>query len=299
MKIEFIKMNGLGNDYVFIDKLNEYYKDEEHSNLVKKISNRNFGVGSDGVVFMYKSKKSDCYMQMYNKDGSQGQMCGNAIRCIAKYLYEYDKLSIIKKDKMLEQIEIKIETVSGNKNLMLMIENNKVVNITVNMGKPNFNVKSLPAIFKKDCIIDELIDIGDYQFKITCVSVGNPHAVIIINKNDYLFNSNIIEKIGSKIENLEMFPEKINVHFVKFISENEIQIIVWERGSGRTLACGTGACAAIACLIKNKLCIKDTDILVHLEGGDLNISQSCENDNIYMTGKANIVFKGEYYYENK
>lgn len=321
MRIKIIKMQGIGNDYIFLDKLEQLKEDDKYNynNLISKISDRHYGVGSDGVVVMYKSQKHDCFMQMYNNDGSVGKMCGNAIRCVAKYLYQYDKLNInkelnfkkIKELNLKKEVILEIDTLSGVKYINLKVSNSEITNnkknknkakidkITVNMGKPDFNVKNIPVIHSKiNFLNQEVIIDQENKFKLTCVSIGNPHAVIILNNTKYNLENLNIEKVGSKIENLKIFPEKVNVHFVELINNKEVRMLVWERGSGRTLACGTGACAVVATLVKNKLINKDTEILIHLEGGDLNIIQSSLDDNIYMSGEANIVFEGEYNDEN-
>ena len=290
MIINFIKMEGIGNDYIFIDNLkNKLYENINKSKLAIKLSNRHFGIGSDGIVYINKSQNADCYMEMYNIDGTQGDMCGNAIRCIAKYLYENEYIKEYNK-------ELTIETNSGIKKLKVYVENDKVKNVKVNMNKPIFDTSKIPLNTSKKIIKNELLKIKDKEFNITCVSMGNPHAVCVLNKKDNLDKIDI-EYIGNTIQSLNIFPKGTNVEFVKVINKNIIEMLVWERGSGRTLACGTGACASVASLILNNICEKDDEITVKLEGGILKIYQDSENDNIYMTGKCKEVFRGSINYE--
>lgn len=275
MKIEFTKMHGCGNDYIFFNCINhDINKPEE---LSKSISNRHFGIGGDGIVLIYKSNKADAKMRMFNADGSEGKMCGNAIRCIGKYLFDNE---IIKKKN------VTIETISGVKNLTLHIINNLVSSVTVDMGKAEFLPSKIPVKLNGEKIINRKISINGEDYKITCVSIGNPHCVVF---QDNIETLNLMS-IGPNFENFPIFPERINTEFVKVIDKNTIKMRVWERGSGETLACGTGACAAAVAAVENRFCNKREDIYVILKGGELIINYT--NERILMTGKAEKVFDG-------
>ncbi|ASW42877.1 diaminopimelate epimerase [Clostridium isatidis] len=275
MKIEFTKMHGCGNDYIFFNCINhDINKPEE---LSKSISNRHFGIGGDGIVLIYKSNKADAKMRMFNADGSEGKMCGNAIRCIGKYLFDNE---IIKKKN------VTIETISGVKNLTLHIINNLVSSVTVDMGKAEFLPSKIPVKLNGEKIINRKISINGEDYKITCVSIGNPHCVVF---QDNIETLNLMS-IGPNFENFPIFPERINTEFVKVIDKNTIKMRVWERGSGETLACGTGACAAAVAAVENRFCNKGEDIYVILKGGELIINYT--NERILMTGKAEKVFDG-------
>ena len=254
------------------------------------MSNRHFGIGADGIVVINKDKNADCYMKMYNNDGSEGDMCGNAIRCITKYIYErYKNDNEIKK--------ILINTNSGIKITKVYLEDGYVKNIKVDMGKPIFDTNKIPIKLNgyKE-VVNKQINIDEYKFSITCVSIGNPHVVCILNKGLKLEKLDI-ERVGKKIQSLSIFPSGVNVEFVEILNKNLIKMYVYERGTGRTLACGTGACAVVASLVKNNYCNFNEDIEVVLEGGKLNIRYEELTNIIYMTGTAKFVFKGEYEYE--
>lgn len=268
-------MQGIGNDYIYVNCFTE--KVENPSVLSVKLSNRYFGVGSDGLILIEPSEIADCKMDMYNADGSRGMMCGNGIRCVGKYMYER---GIAKKDVMT------VETLSGVKTLYLDISGGKVDSIEVNMGKPEIRADKIPVIFNKAQVINEPVAIGGNEYKITCVSMGNPHCVIFTNDVDKIN----LEKTGPKFENNSIFPAKVNTEFVQIIGCSEVKMRVWERGSGETLACGTGACAcAAACILNKKTsrCVK-----VHLKGGDLTIRWDEKSGNIFMRGPAEFVFDG-------
>ena len=280
-----------GNDYIFIDNLNNKIANNiDYSKLAIKISNRNFGVGADGLVIINKDEKADCYMKMYNNDGSEGNMCGNAIRCISKYVYE-----TYKKDNNINQVLI--NTKSGIKVTRVYLEDGCVKNVKVNMGVPVFDICKIPVkLDSVEEVLNNEINIDGHKFNMTCVSMGNPHAVCVLDNNIKL-ESLDIEKIGKKIQSLAIFPNSVNVEFVKILDKKTVKMYVYERGTGRTLACGTGACATVAGLIKNNYLNYDEDIEVILEGGILNIKCESATNNIYMTGTAEINFKGEYEYE--
>lgn len=286
--IKFTKMEGLGNDYIYINCLNN--KEDEIEKITKlacKMSNRHFGIGSDGIILICKSDIADFKMKMYNKDGSQAEMCGNGIRCVGKYVY----------DKGLTKKEhIAIETLAGIKELHINVQNNTANSITVNMGKPILEANLIPCLSstkeKVACINEEIshvkLKILDKDFDFTCISMGNPHAIACINDVDNFD----IEKYGKIIECDKHFPQKTNVEFIEIINDTTIKMRVWERGAGETLACGTGASASVVSCILNGLIKSNCDIEVKLLGGDLNIRW--DND-VFMTGPAKFVFEGEYY----
>ncbi len=279
--MKFTKMQGCGNDYVYVN----CFKETVHnpSEMAMKISNRNFGVGSDGLILICPSDVADVKMEMYNADGSQSQMCGNGIRCVGKYSYDY---GIVNKNV------ITVETLAGIKTLQLEVENNKVKRVTVDMGAPITIPALIPVKVEGDSVISYPIIVEETRYEVTCVSMGNPHAITFVeNTNDI----GEIEVIGPKFEHHEVFPERTNTEFIQVLNETEINMRVWERGSGETLACGTGACASVyACILNNKT--KD-EVTVHLLGGDLLIKYDRESGHIFMTGPAEVVFEGEIYYE--
>ena len=272
------KMQGIGNDYVYVNCLKE--KIENPSELAKKISDRHFGVGSDGLIMINPSDKADFEMEMYNADGSRGEMCGNGIRCVAKYVYDYG---------LTDKTSISIETLAGIKYLDLTVEDGKVVLVKVDMGKPIFSPEQIPVVSQRETVVDEPIDIDGQEYRMTCVSMGNPHAVVFIDQDVSEFP---LEEIGVKFENHERFPKRVNTEFVNIIDRHTAQMRVWERGSGETLACGTGACAvAVACVLNG---LTEEEVTVKLLGGDLQIKWDKEKDTVYMTGPAEVVFDGEW-----
>ena len=275
--MKFTKMQGLGNDYIYFNCIDEMI--ENPNELAIRLSNRHFGVGGDGIVLILPSGIADFKMRMFNADGSEGKMCGNAIRCVGKYVYERG---------LTEKTDLDIETLSGIKKLILNIRDNKVDTVKVNMGKPILKSADIPVVFEKDRVIREKVEIGDGSVIITCVSMGNPHCVVFCDKVDDLD----LEKIGPIFENHSMFPDRINTEFVEMIDENTLKMRVWERGSGETMACGTGACAVVVAAVLNDLCKKGSEITVKLRGGDLRITYA-EDDYVYMTGGAEFVFEGE------
>lgn len=277
MKIKFTKMHGIGNDYIYINcidgmNFNPY-------DLSAKMSPRRFSVGADGLVCICSSETADAKMRMFNADGSEGSMCGNATRCIGKYLYER---GIVKKDI------ITLETLSGIKTLYLSVDNGKVKEVSVDMGVPDFSPSAIPAATE---LINAPIMVGGIEWSVTALSVGNPHAVIFVD-DPYTIE---IEKFGPLFENNVLFPERINTEFVKICSDTELLMRVWERGSGETWACGTGACAVVSAAVKLGICPGNTPVTVHLRGGDLSIICA---ERITMTGPAQFVYDGEYEYEN-
>ncbi|MBQ8844762.1 MAG: diaminopimelate epimerase [Clostridia bacterium] len=277
MKLNFIKMQGCGNDYIFFDCIKNDFLDIDFSELSKKLSNRNFSIGSDGVVLILPSLFCDAKMRMFNADGTEGNMCGNAIRCLCKYIYE---------EKICQKNILKIETNSGVKKCFLNINNNKVDSVKVDMGKPNFLTKEIPVKTNQKYFINKNFVIDGKNFKVSCVSVGNPHCVIFKKNIDKLK----LDSIGKKIENNILFPNRINVEFVEE-KKDGFYVRVWERGSGETLACGTGACAVYAVCLRLKKIKNNVDTFINLKGGKLIIN--CNKDRIYMAGDCNISYKGE------
>ena len=274
--MKFTKMHGIGNDYVYVNCFKETV--EHPSEAAIKVSDRHFGIGSDGLILIKPSEVADGKMEMYNADGSQGAMCGNGIRCVAKYMYDYG---------ITDKTSISVETKSGIKYLDLTIKDGKVDTVKVNMGTPILKAADIPVHSEKEQVINEPVMVDGKEWKITCVSMGNPHAITYI---DDVKNMEI-EKIGPKFENHEIFPDRVNTEFVHVIDRNTVEMRVWERGSGETLACGTGACAVAVSSILNGL--TEEEVTVKLLGGDLKIFWDRTENKVYMTGSATTVFDGE------
>lgn len=273
--MKFTKMQGLGNDYVYVNGFEE--RIENPSEMAVKVSNRNFGVGSDGLILINPSEKADFEMEMYNADGSRGEMCGNGIRCVAKYVYDYG---------LTDKTHISVETLGGIKYLDLTVEDGKVVLVRVDMGSPILTPAQIPVIADEAEAVAVPILVDETEYQMTCVSMGNPHAVIFMDDIEHLE----IEKIGPKFEHHERFPNRVNTEFVKVLDRHTANMRVWERGSGETLACGTGACAvAVACILGG---YTENKVTVKLLGGDLLIEWDREQNKIYMTGPAEVVFDG-------
>lgn len=276
--MKFTKMQGIGNDYVYVNCLQETI--ENPSELAKKISDRHYGVGSDGLIMINPSDKADFEMEMYNADGSRGEMCGNGIRCVAKYVYDYG---------LTDKTSISVETLAGIKYLDLTVEDGKVVLVKVDMGKPMLRPEEVPVVSEKEEVIDEPITVDGQEYRMTCVSMGNPHAVVFIDQDVKEFP---LETVRVKFENHERFPKRVNTEFVNVLDRHTAQMRVWERGSGETLACGTGACAvAVACALNG---LTEDEVTVKLLGGDLQITWDREKNTVYMTGPAEVVFDGEW-----
>ena len=276
-RMKFTKMHGIGNDYVYIDCFEEAIKDPVK--LAPIISDRHFGVGSDGLILILPSKEADCKMRIFNADGSEAQMCGNGIRCVAKYVYDH---------KITQKNPLTVETLAGVKTIQLFTTNGKVSSARVNMGKPGLMRSEIPMLGKETQVIDETLTISKgITFRITCVSMGNPHCVIFVDNFDKID----LPQYGTEIERYHSFPERTNVHFVRVHSPKEVTMKTWERGSGITLACGTGASAVCVAGVLNKKI--ERKILAHLPGGDLELEWS-EDGNVYMTGPATEVFTGEW-----
>lgn len=274
--MKFTKMEGLGNDYVYVNCFEEMV--ENPSELAIKVSDRHFGIGSDGLILIKPSKVADCCMDMYNADGSQSEMCGNGVRCVGKYVYDYG---------LTDKTSITVETLAGIKYLDFQIEDGKVKMVTVNMGAPEFESSKVPVKYNKEKVIDEPIVVDGKEYRMTCLSMGNPHAVMFIEDT----KSFPLEEVGPKFENHEVFPNRVNAEFIQILDRKTVNMRVWERGSGETLACGTGACAAaVACMLNG---YTEDEITIHLLGGDLMIHWDREENLVYMTGPANVVFDGE------
>lgn len=275
--LKFTKMQGLGNDYVYMDCTKSGIPDNVVS-LAKFISNRHFGVGSDGLILICESKKCDFKMRMFNSDGSEAQMCGNGIRCVGKFVYDKGLTS---------KTEITVETLAGVKKLKLKQKNGKISEIEVDMGEPILEANQIPVLASSKPVTDLELQAEGKKFIFTCVSMGNPHAITIVdNVKDF-----DVEKYGKKLEVDNHFPEKANIEFARIIDKNTIEMRVWERGAGETMACGTGACAtAVACHLNG---LTNNDVTVKLLGGNLKIKWDSESNHIYMTGSAVTVFEGE------
>ncbi len=276
--MKFTKMHGCGNDYIYVDGAKEQILQDKKPEIVRRLSDRHFGIGGDGVIFINPSDEADFEMEMYNMDGSRAEMCGNGIRCVAKFVY----------DKGLTQkTSVSIISCGQIKYLDLFIENGKVSTVKVNMGSPILKAENIPVISDKEEVIAEKIEVGDEIYEMTCVSMGNPHAVIFVDE----VSSLPLEKMGPLFENHVRFPKRINTEFVKVLDEETVEMRVWERGTGETLACGTGACATVVACILNGL--TKEQVTVKLLGGNLQIQWDRNANLVYMTGPASTVFEGE------
>lgn len=274
--MKFTKMHGCGNDYVYVNCLEQRIENPEKVAIY--VSDRHFGIGSDGLILICPSEVADFRMAMYNADGSEGAMCGNGVRCIAKYVYDYG---------LTDQTSISIETKGGIKYLDLTVKDGKVVLVRVNMGTPILTPAQVPVKLGDDSCIGERIDVAGEEYLITCVSMGNPHAVTFV-ENTAEFP---LEKIGPEFEHHPVFPDRVNTEFVQVLNRKEVNMRVWERGSGETLACGTGTCATVvACVLNEKT---EDEITVHVLGGDILVHYDRENEVVWMTGPAETVFEGE------
>ena len=274
--MKFTKMQGCGNDYVYINCFEE--KVEDAPALARKVSDRHFGIGADGLVLIKPSSRDDFTMEMYNADGSQGKMCGNAIRCVGKYVFDH---------RMTKKRELAVETLAGTKYLSLNVSGDKVSEVTVLMGVPVFEPEKIPVVAEGKSVVDMPVTVDGRKYRITAVSMGNPHAVIFVEDTKNF----PIEKIGPLFERHEMFPERVNTEFVKVLDRENISMRVWERGSGETWVCGTGACASAVASVINGY--TDGKVTVHMLGGNLHIRYDGEGGQVYMTGPAVEVFRGE------
>ncbi len=279
-KLKFTKMQGAGNDYIYINGSDNHITDKSQAAI--KLSNRNFGIGSDGLVFILPSEVADFKMQMFNSDGSEAEMCGNATRCVGKYVLD---------NKLTDKKEISLETKAGIKYITLHEGDEIKRKATVDMGEPILNPELIPVNISEQPVLNYPINIDGKIWKISCVSMGNPHAVVFTDNIDKLD----LTVIGPKFENHPVFPRKTNTEFIEVLDRNTLKMRVWERGAGETLACGTGACASVVAAILNNIC--DRKVKVHLLGGDLDIEWQEDNNHVYMSGEATTSFEGEVYYE--
>ncbi len=276
--MKFTKMHGIGNDYVYVNCLKETV--ENPAEVSKFVSDRHFGIGSDGLILIKPSQVADFQMDMYNADGSRSEMCGNGIRCVAKYVYDYG---------LTDKTELTIETGAGIKRIWLFVEDGKAVKIRVDMGEPVLKPELVPVTGGEDqeMLVNAPILVDGKEYGMTCVSMGNPHAIVFMDDVKNLK----IEEIGPKFENHERFPNRVNTEFVRVIDRKTMEMRVWERGSGETWACGTGTCATAVAGVLNGL--TEREVLVHLLGGDLEIFWDETDNHVYMTGAAVTVFDGE------
>ncbi|MBQ2117258.1 MAG: diaminopimelate epimerase [Lachnospiraceae bacterium] len=280
--MKFTKMHGCGNDYLYINGFEEKLSAEEKPDWVRKVSDRHFGVGGDGAIFINPGKEAEFEMEMYNADGTRAQMCGNGIRCVAKFVYDKG---------LTNKTSITVESFGKVKYLDLTLgEDGKVASVKVNMGAPILNAKEVPVVSDNDKVINEPIVVNGDTYNMTCVSMGNPHAVVFLEGYDDLKDFEI-EKIGPFFESHERFPERVNTEFVRVIDRQTVQMRVWERGTGETLACGTGCCAiAVACVLNG---LTDNKITIQVLGGEIVCEWDQEKNLVFMTGPATTVFEGE------
>ncbi|MBQ3163033.1 MAG: diaminopimelate epimerase [Lachnospiraceae bacterium] len=276
--MKFTKMQGCGNDYVYVNGFVEKIAAEAKPDIVRRLSDRHFGIGGDGVIFINPSEIADFEMEMFNADGSRSQMCGNGIRCVAKYVYDYG---------LTDKTSLTIESFGAIKYIDLTVENGKVSLVKVNMGAPILNAKDVPVLSENEQVIDEEIEVEGKTYRMTCVSMGNPHAIVYMDDVKNLD----IDKVGPYFENHKRFPERVNTEFVRVIDRNTVEMRVWERGTGETLACGTGCCAiAVSCILNG---LTEDKVTVKVLGGELLCEWDREANLVYMTGPAVTVFDGE------
>ena len=274
--MKFTKMQGLGNDYVYVNCLEEQVDDP--AAVARLVSDRHFGIGSDGLILIKPSDTADFFMEMYNADGSRAAMCGNGIRCVGKYVYDYG---------LTEKTEVDVDTLAGVKHLVLQTEDDSVKMVTVDMGEPELVAERIPVLAESSPVVAVPIEVAGRRFEMTCVSMGNPHAVVFVDGTaDFP-----VEEIGRPFEMHPAFPERVNAEFVEVLCRAEVNMRVWERGTGETLACGTGACATVVACILNGL--TDDEVTVHLLGGDLQVRWDRASNRVFMTGPAATVFDGE------
>lgn len=279
--MKFTKMEGCGNDYVYVDGSKEHVPAEQKRDLVKRLSDRHFGIGGDGVIFINPSGEADFEMEMYNMDGSRSEMCGNGIRCVGKYVYDHG---------LTDKTDITVVSCGKVKYLQLSVDETtgKVQTVRVNMGSPVLEAAEIPVVAQGSPVVNESIRVAGAEYRMTCVSMGNPHAVIFV---DRMIDDETMLRIGPEFESHERFPRRTNTEFVEVVSRDYVRMRVWERGTGETLACGTGACAvAVACVLNG---LADTKVTVELLGGKLQIEWDRQENIVYMTGPATTVFEGE------
>lgn len=284
--MKFTKMQGCGNDYVYVNGFEEKLSQEEKPQIVRRLSDRHFGVGGDGVIFINPAEEADFEMEMFNADGTRAEMCGNGIRCVAKFVYDKgltdaEHITVVSAGRV-KYLDLTVERASGVQN-----DRGVVTKVRVNMGCPVLEPVQIPVKAEGDRVVDEPILAGGKEYRMTCVSMGNPHAVIFTEGVAELD----LEKTGPAFENHERFPRRTNTEFVEVIDRSHVFMRVWERGTGETLACGTGACAvAVACVLNR---LTEEKITVSLLGGELEIEWDRDRNLIYMTGPAETVFEGE------
>ena len=277
--MKFTKMHGCGNDYIYVDGAREIIPAERKSEVVKFLSDRHFGIGGDGVIFINPSDVADFEMEMYNMDGSRSEMCGNGIRCVGKYVYDHG---------LTRKTSLSIVSCGKVKYLELTVEDGKVAKVRVNMGSPVLEAAEIPVVASQSPVVDTPIAVDGREYRMTCVSMGNPHAIVYV---DEMIDDETMAKIGPLFEHHERFPRRVNTEFVKVLDRERVQMRVWERGTGETLACGTGACAVTVASILNGL--TEDGITVELLGGNLEIFWDRKENVVYMTGPATTVFEGE------
>ncbi|MGN1014319.1 MAG: diaminopimelate epimerase [Butyricicoccus sp.] len=275
MKLKFTKMHGCGNDYIYFNCFEQPVEHPEE--LAVRLSDRHFGIGGDGIILICPSDTADAKMRIFNADGSEGKMCGNGIRCVGKYVYD---------SGIARKPELSIDSLSGIKTLQMEIENGIAIGATVDMGRAILKPSEIPTLLDGDRAVSVPILVDGQEQRVTCVSMGNPHCIVFVDDVDSLD----LPKIGPAFENHELFPERINTEFIRVIDDHTLQMRVWERGSGETWACGTGACASAVAAVLNGFCPKGDLITLHLRGGDLRIRYTDET--VYMTGPATTVFEG-------
>lgn len=276
--MKFTKMQGCGNDYVYIDGARFPIPQEKKPEIVRALSDRHFGIGGDGVIFINPSKEAAFEMEMYNADGSRSAMCGNGIRCVAKYVYDKG---------LIDQTEFDLVSGGALKHIALEVKDKKAEQVRVDMGSPQLLAEQIPVVSDHETVVDEEIIVQGQSYRMTCVSMGNPHAVVFVENIENLD----LEKIGPYFENHERFPERTNTEFVRIIDRNNVEMRVWERGTGETLACGTGCCAvAVACVLNH---LTEREVTVHVLGGSIRILWDETENTVYMTGEARTVFEGE------
>jgi len=277
MKVKFTKMHGCGNDYIYINCFSQFI--DNPILLSEALCYRRRSIGGDGIILIEPSDAADAKMRIFNKDGSEGKMCGNGIRCVAKYLIDE---KIASENKLL-----KIDTLSGIKTLKILENQENTALVEVNMGKASLAPADIPMLVSKEKIVNESISVGGDVYKMTCVSMGNPHCVVFV---DEAYSANVKE-IGPQLSTHTMFPEGVNVEFVSLVDENNLMMRVWERGSGETLACGSGACASVVAASENGFCKCGNEVTVHLRGGELKV-RYYQNE-VFLKGDAVRVFEGE------
>lgn len=276
ISMDFTKMHGCGNDYVYVDCTNDVI--EDGTQISKYISDRHFGIGSDGLILIKKSDVADFKMDMYNADGSKGEMCGNGIRCVGKYVYD---------NGLTDKTTVTVETLAGIKTIELYIKDGKVDSVLVNMGSPDLKASQIPVVFPKEKMINEPMEVDGQIYRVTCVSTGNPHCVIFTDKDTRELD---LQHIGPLFENHQTFPQRTNTEFVNVLDRKNLRMRVWERGSGETLACGTGACATAVAAVVNGL--TEDEVTIHLKGGDLTVRYDRDENTVWLKGPAVSVFTG-------